>query len=308
MRTLWRTITDLAKRYDWPLKLADRLGRGRGRLRLVDALLPPPRATLKPDLSDWQSLDFAAVWVGHATVLLRLGGKTILTDPVFSARVGLDLCLFAVGPKRLQSPAVALRELPPIDLILLSHAHFDHLDRPSLARLPKRTPVIAATGLDDLIDDLGFRSVTPLAWGDTVDLAGLRVTAVPVRHWGARTFTDTHRGYTAFLLDTGRYRVLYGADTAVHDGWRHLRDIDLAVVGIGAYDPYIAAHASPEEALRMCDEIGARYVLPMHHKTFVLSREPIDEPITRLLAAAGDRADRIVVRDVGGMWTAPGSA
>src|SRR2546421_11651948 len=126
------------------LRLADRLGRGRGRLRLLDGLNAPARARLKPNLAGWDDHDLAAAWIGHATVLLRVGGMTILTDPVLSNRVGVGLGLFTGGPRRLVAPALRLRELPPIDLILLSHAHFDHLDRPTLARLPRRIPVITA--------------------------------------------------------------------------------------------------------------------------------------------------------------------
>jgi L-ascorbate metabolism protein UlaG (beta-lactamase superfamily) len=299
----WRNIVDAAKRKEWVLRLADRLGRGRGRLNVAEFFDRPPPAPLRPDLSQWNEHPLAAVWIGHATVLLRIGGKTVLTDPVFSTRVGLSFGLFTAGPRRHQRPAIKLTELPPVDLIVLSHAHFDHLDRPTLARLSKRTPIVTSTGQRDLLEDLGYRQIIELPWGDTADVAGLRVTACPVRHWGARTFTDTHRGYAAFIIESAEHRVLYGADTALHDGWRGSGPVDLAIVGIGAYDPYIAAHASPEQAWQMADEVSARYVLPIHHKTFTLSREPLDEPIARIVAAAGDRADQIIIRDVGGMWT-----
>src|SRR5690349_9484838 len=126
------------------LKLADRLGRSRRGLRLLDRFDQPAPAALKPDLSGWEEKDLAAAWVGHATVLLRLGGMTILTDPVFSSRVGIGLGLITGGPTRLTAPALRIEELPTIDLILISHAHFDHLDRPSLNRLPKRAPVVTA--------------------------------------------------------------------------------------------------------------------------------------------------------------------
>src|SRR4051812_39288327 len=213
------------------LRLADRLGRGRGRLRLLDGLNPPAAPRFKPNLSDWQDHDLAAAWLGHATVLLRVGGMTILTDPVLSNRVGVGLGLFTGGPKRLVAPALSVRELPAIDLILISHAHFDHLDRPTLARLPKRLPVVTADQTDDLIRDLGFRRVTELRWGESIDLGGVRVTAREVRHWGARTFYDQHRGFNAYLIESRTSpsrRVLYGGDTAYQDYFRDLSHVDLA--------------------------------------------------------------------------------
>src|SRR5262249_19032457 len=138
----WRQYTDWAKQKPVMLRLADALGRGRGRLRFFDDVNPPAPAPLKPDLTNWEQRDLAAAWLGHATVLLRLGGKTILTDPVFSSRVGIGTGLVTIGPRRFNRPALSIRQLPKVDLILISHAHFDHLDRPSLSRLPKNIPVI----------------------------------------------------------------------------------------------------------------------------------------------------------------------
>src|SRR5579871_5973158 len=140
----WRSIAMWGHSRPAALKLADRLGRSRGGNRLLDRLNPPAPAELKPDLTGWEEKEIAAAWVGHATVLLRLGGMTILTDPVFSNRVGIGLGLITGGPTRLTVPALRIEELPDIDLILISHAHFDHLDRPSLNRLPKRVPVVTA--------------------------------------------------------------------------------------------------------------------------------------------------------------------
>src|SRR4051812_19243382 len=236
------------------LRLADRLGRGRGRLRLLDGLNPPAAPRFKPNLSDWQDHDLAAAWLGHATVLLRVGGMTILTDPVLSNRVGVGLGLFTGGPRRLVGPALTVRELPKIDLILISHAHFDHLDRPTLARLPKKTPVVTAHQTRDLVLDLGFRRVSELHWGDSLELDnGVNLSAVEVAHWGARTFYDMHRGFNAYLIESPKRRVLYGGDTAYTEGFKDIGKVDLAVFGIGADDPYVAAHATPEQAGAMAN-------------------------------------------------------
>lgn len=271
-------------------------------MRIFDQLNLPPVALFKPDLSNWENQELAAVWVGHATVLLRIGGKTIITDPVLSSRVGVGLGLMTGGPRRLVAPAMKINELPPIDLILVSHAHFDHLDRPTLSKLPKRIPVVAAHQTGDLIRDLGFRKINELRWGESVSAGGLTITAREVRHWGARTFYDQHRGFNGYLIESAGHRVLYGGDTAYHEGFKDVGDVDLAIMGIGAYDPYIAAHATPEQALQMADHCRAKRILPMHHSTFRLSYEPTSEPIERMLAAAGRDVERIVLREVGQQW------
>lgn len=297
----WREITDWGKQSPRLLRLADRLSRGRGRLRVLDRLgaIPQP---LRPDLSRWASHELAAAWIGHATVLLRLGGKTILTDPVFARRVGLELGVVTGGPRRLIAPALSIPELPPLDLLLISHAHFDHLDRPSLSRLPRSTPVVTAVNTADLVRDLGFRSVRELAWGESLHLDALTVIACPVVHWGARTFNDPHRGCNGYVLETGRRRVLYGGDTAHSRQFGQLGRVDLAILGIGGYDPYVAAHCTPEQALDVADQVRADHLLPMHHSTFRLSHEPMHEPLSRLMTAAGAAADRVVIREIGRQW------
>jgi L-ascorbate metabolism protein UlaG (beta-lactamase superfamily) len=236
-------------------------------------------------------------------VLLRIGGLTILTDPVFSTRVGLGLGLLTGGPRRIWAPTLNLSQLPKLDLIVISHAHFDHLDRPTLVRLPKRTPVVTADGTRDLIDDLGYRDVTELRWGQSKRFGDVLVTAREVKHWGARTFYDQHRGFNAYVLDDGKHRVLYGGDTAYQEHFSDLPAVDLAVLGIGAYDPYIAAHATPEQAWVMAGHARAAHVLPVHHSTFQLSREHVDEPLERLFDIASNRASRIVAHRMGTLWT-----
>jgi L-ascorbate metabolism protein UlaG (beta-lactamase superfamily) len=298
----WRRFTDWAKESPAMLRVADRLGRGRGRTRVLDHLAKPPPAKFKPDLSDWEKQSLAAAWLGHATILLRIDGQTILTDPVLSSKVGIGLGVVTAGPRRLVAPALTVRQLPRIDLLLMSHAHFDHLDRPTLSKLPKDIPVIAAHRISDLISDLGFKNVTELQWGESTMAGNLKVTARAVKHWGARTFYDQHRGFNAYLLESPKHRVLYGGDSAYQELFKDIGSVDLAILGIGAYDPYIAAHATPEQAWAMADHVNAKHILPMHHSTFRLSHEPLHEPMERLLAAAGDRAERIIIREVGQQW------
>jgi L-ascorbate metabolism protein UlaG (beta-lactamase superfamily) len=301
----WRRFTDWAKKRDSAMRLADVLGRGRGRLRWFDHYNVPPAAPIRPDLTNWEKHDLAAVWLGHATVLLRIGGKTIITDPVMSHKVGVGLVVMTGGPRRHFASALDVSELPPLDLILISHAHFDHLDRPTLTRLPKATPVVTAANTSDLLRDLGFRHIREIGWGESTQLGPLKITGQRVAHWGARTFIDKHRGYNAYVIESGRRRVLYGGDTAYQDEFRGIGadgGVDLAILGIGAYDPFIKAHANPEQVWEMADHARARRILPMHHSTFRLSHEPMNEPLHRLMDAAGRDTDRIVIKQIGGSW------
>ena len=264
-------------------------------------------APRKPQARAWPREGLHATWIGHSTVLLSIDGFTILTDPVFSTRVGLSFAGVTVGLKRLVEPAAPIEDLPRVDLILLSHAHMDHFDLPSLRRLENRgTQVITAANTSDLLRVKRYASVRELKWNESARVgsknAGVAVRAIEVRHWGARMRSDTYRSYNGYLIEAGRYRVLFAGDTAYTDKFRAVRSsrsVDLAIMPIGAYDPWIGAHCNPEQAMAMANHAGAEFVLPVHHRTFELSREPRQEPMERLLAAAGGAEDRVCVRDFG---------
>jgi L-ascorbate metabolism protein UlaG (beta-lactamase superfamily) len=263
----------------------------------------------------------AALWLGHATVLLRIGGRTILTDPVFSHRVGLSLGALTLGPERLFPTPLTLEQLPAVDLILLSHAHFDHLDKPTLRRLvSQETAVITARHTAKLVPR-GFGEVIELDWDKEQDVAGLRIGAIKPSHWGARTALDRHRRFNSYLIAAAEaagqagHRVLFAGDTAHTEAFDHLGDVKLAIFGIGAYEPWVHAHATPEQAWSMFTSLGRRvgagggpqggeHLLPVHHATFPLGDEHPDEPMQRLLAVAGADAHRIVARRAGDLWTA----
>jgi L-ascorbate metabolism protein UlaG (beta-lactamase superfamily) len=268
------------------------------RLRLVE---PAPAC---PRWQDWPDTGLHAAWVGHSTVLLKIDGVTIITDPVFSERCGVRFGPVTIGLKRLVAPAIALPNLPHLDLVLLSHAHMDHFDLPSLRALEHPgTAVVTARSTSDLLRVRRYSGVHELGWGEELRIGPLTLRALQVNHWGARMRTDTYRGFNGYLIEAGRHRVLFGGDTADTREFRNLRTsrpIDLALMPIGAYNPWIHAHCTPEQALRMCDEAGAEHVLPVHHQTFALSREPNTEPIERLLNAAGSHEDRVLTRSIGG--------
>jgi L-ascorbate metabolism protein UlaG (beta-lactamase superfamily) len=256
-----------------------------------------------PDVRAWSDKGVHAAWIGHSTVLLRIDGFTILTDPVLSTRIGIGIGPVVLGLKRLVHPAISIKELPAPDLILLSHAHMDHFDLPSLRKLEnQRTTVVTAAGTSDLLRVGKYRSVRELRWNEACQIGPVRIKAFEVKHWGARMQTDTHRGYNGYLIEAGRYRILFGGDTAFTDTFRAIRSsrpVDFAIMPIGAYDPWIHAHCNPEQALKMANDAGADLVLPVHHQTFKLSDEPLQEPIERLLAAAGSDEYRIPIRAIG---------
>lgn len=246
----------------------------------------------------------AASWLGHASILIRHAGKTILTDPVFSQRIGVNVGIYTFGVQR-RLPTINLAALPPIDLILLSHAHFDHLDRPTLRALANpNTTIVTARNTTPLIPK-GFGPIIELDWGKSVRLETLTIHAVPTRHWGARTIWDRHRGHNAYLLEDANHKVLFAGDTALSDTFRGIGGTDLSIFGIGAYDPWIAKHASPEQVWEMNDDAGGKFLMPMHHSTFELSDEPFGEPLERLLRIAGDHQDRVIGRDFASIWTKP---
>ena len=268
-----------------------------------DRKRPIGPSPLIPGIAAWSREGVQAAWIGHSTVLIRVNGFTILTDPVFSARIGIKIGPFTLGVKRLVQPAVHIPQLPVPDLILLSHAHMDHLDRPSLRKLENlSTSVITAVGTSDLLRANHYRAVHELRWGESRRVGPANVRAFEVKHWGARTRTDVHRGYNGYLIEAGGYRIIFGGDTAYTDLFRQVRTskpVDLAIMPIGAYNPWIHAHCNPEQALMMANHVSAEFVLPVHHRTFKLSNEPYDEPIERLLLASGSAEDRIPIREIG---------
>lgn len=265
-----------------------------------------PAAAHRPAPSSWNDNAVTLAWLGHATVLLNFYGVRILTDPVFFRRIGVDLGLGSLGPLRLIQCALPPDELPEIDVVLVSHAHFDHLDTPSLGAVRGKPVAVMAMGTADLLPRRGYSAVHELAWGRSRKIAtrhgDLIVTAIEVKHWGARIRRDTWRGYAGFVLEREGRRLLVGGDTAITNAFKQHRahgPFDAAVMPIGAYDPWIWNHCTPEQAVAMADAAGARLLVPVHHQSFQLSREPVMEPIERVQEALFEERDRLAIREVG---------
>jgi L-ascorbate metabolism protein UlaG (beta-lactamase superfamily) len=266
----------------------------------------------KPEPSQWRDTQVTIAWLGHSTVLINFFGVTILTDPVLFSRVGIRLPGITVGPKRLTTPALKFDELPQIDLILLSHAHFDHLDLRTLRCFDESTRVVTARATSDLLKRTRISDITELDWGQSKSLsvaAGeMVITAFPVKHWGARTQHDTHRGYNGYLIERKERRIIFAGDTAMTDSFAELRrhgPIDVAIVPISAYNPWIQSHSTPEQAVQMANAAGARFIVPVHHQTFRLSLEPFREPIERFQVALSATPERLALREIGETFVLP---
>jgi L-ascorbate metabolism protein UlaG (beta-lactamase superfamily) len=274
--------------------------------RFAEAGQPIPAATHQPLPASWDNDALTVAWLGHATVLINFYGTWLLTDPALRSNVGVSVAGLTIGPRRLVKPALSITELPPLDAVLISHAHMDHCDLGTLRRLPRKAQAVVQRGNGDLVRR--FRQSHELEWGESVEINETRIESIPVNHWGARKLTDKHRGYGGFLISKRGRSLVFGGDTAYTNAFaslRHRAQIDLAILPIGAYDPYIHAHASPEQSWAMRREMNATYILPMHHSTFQLSREPVKEPVTRLLRAAGDERWRIALTEPGETWRLP---
>ncbi|MDH5752588.1 MAG: MBL fold metallo-hydrolase [Deltaproteobacteria bacterium] len=254
--------------------------------------------TARPDagMLNGEKPGSSITWLGHATLLVRRNGKNILTDPQFSQRASPFSFL---GPKRRTQPALALDELPRIDIVVISHNHYDHLDEDSvmgLAAQPGGPPrFFVPLGLKPWFASRGIDTVTEMDWWDQAAAGDVELVFVPTRHFSARSLWDRNEtlwggwvirisGFNfAFLGDTG-----YSADFKAIG--RRLGRMDLTAIPIGAYDPrwfMKEVHVNPEEAVRIHQEMGTRYSLAMHWGAFPLTDEPLDEPPQRLSAALG---------------------
>jgi len=269
-------------------------------------------ATCTPDPKGWSDNEITVAWLGHATVLLSFYGVRILTDPALGSRVGISAGPLTLGPKRYIAPALRLSELPPIDVLLLSHAHMDHVDLRSLRALPRSTPTVTAALTRDIVNQAGLKHTVELRWNEATTLStpkgDLMIRAVEVKHWGQRWPSELARGYNGYVLSREGKHLLFAGDTARTPLFRNIRGrFEAAIMPIGAYDPWIGNHCTPEEALEMANEAGARYIVPVHHQTFRLSNERMSEPIERLKLAMGSEPERLALESVGQTFTIPPS-
>ncbi len=251
---------------------------------LIPSLFTPRHGShleaLFPPINDGQ---VCLTWIGHASFLLQTHGLNILIDPNWAKWLKVI--------KRVKHPGLHLHDLPQIDLVLVTHAHFDHLDRKTLREVADQQPIVVPFEVGNLVHDLGFHSVHELDYWQSYQHGPLKITLTPAHHWGARVLHDSHRGFGGYVIEAGGRSIFHCGDTAYFDGFNEIgerHEIDLALMPIGAYDPPSGreVHMNPEEAVRAFFELKAKRLIPMHYGTFRLSYEPLDEPPARLLACA----------------------
>ena len=256
-----------------------------------------PRAGCSSALSTQRATVERLTWIGHATYLLQIGGKNILIDPNWAMWHGIF--------KRVRQPGLRLQDLPKIDLILVSHAHQDHLHLKSLEKIADAQPILLPQGCSPIVRRLPLRPIE-MAWWDSIELDGLKITFTPAKHWGARYLHDVHRGFGGFIIESSERTVYHCGDSAAFDGFKEIGqrfDIDLALMPIGAYDAPSGreVHMNPEEAIDAFLVLGAKLMTPMHYGSFPLGGEPMHEPLERLISYAGGLgvSHRVQVLDEG---------
>jgi L-ascorbate metabolism protein UlaG (beta-lactamase superfamily) len=243
----------------------------------------PPAAKLKMPLpGNPGNQGIFAGWVGHSTVLINFSGTTLLTDPNFSRRIKIL--------RRAVDIPLEPEELGSIDLVLISHAHYDHFDLQSLKRLSKDALLVIPSGCRELVEGLGFAGIIELGWNERFRFRDLEIEAFKPAHWAKRSwFDDEVRGYNAYLLTKNGKTILFAGDTGYSRIFAEKskeRDFLISLLPITAYKPewFRRNHLNPEEALRVFQETQSRFMIPIHWGTFILSHEPIEEPIERLKA------------------------
>ena len=250
-------------------------------------------------------------WVGHSTLLIQLDGLNVLTDPQWSERAGP---LSWMGPRRLGPPGLAFESLPKIDVVLISHDHFDHLDLPTVKRLAAaHDPLfLVPVGLRSWFADEGMEHVTELDWWQSHERAGVAFVCAPAQHFSQRSLWDRDRRLWASWVIAGKSRRFYfGGDSGYFDGFKEtgerLGPFDLAAIAIAAYQPPAImqfTHTTPEQAVQASEDLRARVLLGIHWGTFDLADEPLGEPPERMLAEARRRGfspDRAWIFKIGEM-------
>jgi L-ascorbate metabolism protein UlaG (beta-lactamase superfamily) len=254
---------------------------------LNDVLIPHLLAPRQPRgesalLGGLENHQTGVTWLGHAGFLLQLGGRNILIDTVWALWLG--------PAKRSSHPSLLARDLPYIDLVLITHAHFDHLHLPSLRAIAAGQPIIVPQGVGTVVKGCAFSRIIEMDYWQCLRVAGLDITFVPTKHWGARFIHDTYRKFGGYLISDRHQTVFHCGDSSMFDGFQDIArraSIDVALMPIGAYQPPSGrpVHMNPEEAITAFDMLGARHMVPMHYGAYPISGEPLHEPEQRLLKA-----------------------
>jgi L-ascorbate metabolism protein UlaG (beta-lactamase superfamily) len=253
---------------------------------------------LEPVLAPPDEDKVRITWIGHASFFLQFDGHSVIVDPNWAKWHG--------PVKRSRKPGLDLHGVPEVDLVLVTHAHFDHLHKPSLKILQAREGIVVPKGSGSLVKRLGFPATYEMKIWDALSFDALEIIHTPSHHWGARFIHDTHRDYGGYIVRAGGKSVFHCGDSAYFDGFKEIGrryDIDVALMPIGAYESPSGrdVHMNPEEAVRAFVDLGAKALIPMHYGTFPLGNEPHHEPVERLLMEA-DRlgiSEQVIIPEEG---------
>jgi len=267
--------------------------------------------------------DLAVTWFGHASVLIEIDGYTVLADPVWGERVSPSP---TVGPKRLHPVPIALAELPEVDVVIISHDHYDHLDLPTIRYLAENrpTPFVVPRGVGEHLRIWGVDEsrIVELDWDGSHSIGELTLTCTEAQHFSGRGLTRDDTLWSSWVITTDRHRVFFGGDTGYTPAFAELGraygPFDLSLLPIGAYgDQWAAIHLNPEEAVATHADIRGGLFVPIHWASFDLAFHRWSEPIERLLVAAAENGvalatpmpgQRVVVAEPPAMtawWTGP---
>ena len=258
----------------------------------------------------------SVIWIGQSTILLNHKGLTVLTDPQFSNRASP---LFFAGPKRVTPTPFKIEDLPDIDVVLISHNHYDHLDRASIKDLLKHQPSIkfmVPLGLAQTLHKWGDVDVTELDWWQTVEFREVQIQPTPVKHWSSRSLFDRNKSlWAGWMMKWDDFSFYFAGDSGYSGDFKEtakrLGSPTLAAIPIGAYEPrdfMKAAHMNPEEAVKAFDDLKAEYGIAVHWGTFKLTTEQMDEPPERLIQSLTDQqisSEKFRVLMHGENWDAP---
>ena len=260
----------------------------------------PPRVQIEQS-DDWRNLESSstnyAVWIGHASFLINNGDLTIMTDPIFSERASP---VAWAGPKRMIPPSIPLADLPPIDVVVISHNHYDHLDLPSLKALQQANPevvILVPQGDKALLEGQGLQNVHQFRWWQNIRLGKTELTFTPVQHWSSRGITDRNSSlWGGWFIKSPSLSLYHAGDTGYSKDFVKTRETlgvpDVAFIPIGAYEPrwfMRTQHVNPAEAVQVALDLKAPRSFGMHWGTFILTDEPVKSPPEELKKALDDR-------------------
>lgn len=290
---------DPPRAYDIGVNIDDVMG---DQIRKPPALFP----AIKPDFTNEPNRNLAAYWLGHATVLVEIEGVRVLTDPMLSEYA---FPLQIVAPQRYNPPPIAMEELPKIDLAIISHDHYDHLDMKTIQHLAQEgTQFFVGLGVGAHLERWGIPSkqIHELDWWKYGDYKGLRITSTPARHYSGRRSMNNSTLWTSWVIKGEEHSFFHSGDSGYSSHFKEIGErlgpIDLSLIKIGDYGKDLGwqdIHMLPEDSVQAHKDIGGKIMLPIHWGTFALSNHDWDEPIKRTIQAAEQKNVRLVTPKLG---------